>query len=169
MECKSVNRAATIATWVIVSLVSWAAVPPAHACSDALSTLVAAALRPALEKEPLCRDLKKKVATPIGSVTLGVDHTEKVELRSLQYCASEASSSLEASVYVKCKTSDAAVVKFSIDETFDVKLTVLNDSCELTDFKVMPRGEIGQLVVALAGLSDRMKQAVAQQIRTLCK
>jgi hypothetical protein len=143
---------------------------PAKACSDVLSTLVAAALRPVLESADLCRALKHTARLPFGrSVTVGVDHTDKVELRSLEYCPSDTDSTLQASVFVRCKTSDAAVIKFSVQEVFDIRLRVQNSNCEVLDLHVTPRGEIGRLVANVAGLPDRIKAAAAKDIQKLCK
>jgi hypothetical protein len=71
-------------------------------------------------------------------------------------------------VYVKCRTSDAAVVKLSVDEIFDIRMRVQNSTCEVLDMSVIPRGEIGRLVMRLVGFPDQIKEAAARQIKTLC-
>jgi hypothetical protein len=135
-----------------------------------LSTLVTAALQPELQRQDVCGGLRREVEGPFHTkLTLAVDKTDKVEIRRLQYCPGEKTSRLEASVYVKCKTSDAAVVKLSLDEQFDFRLTVRNDNCEIETFDVTARGEIGRLVAQIVGLSDRMRAAAARNIRVLCK
>jgi hypothetical protein len=149
---------------VIVSIAK-----PANACSDVLSTIVATALRPVIESTNVCRDLKQRVSTPLGAVTVGVDKTEKVELRALQYCPSPLDSILQASIFVRCSTSDAALIRLSIDETFELHLQVRNSNCEVLDMSVIPRGEIGRLIVGLTGFSDQIKQAAAQHIQVLCR
>lgn len=142
----------------------------AEECSDALSTVVAAALQPTLQQQDVCRGLRRDINGPFNSrLTLAIDKTDKIEIRRLRYCPSEQFSRLEASVYVRCKTSDAAVVRMSLDEEFDFKLTVRNENCEIEAFDVTPRGDIGRLVAQIVGLSDRMRAAAASNIRTLCK
>lgn len=107
---------------------------------------------------------------PFGvKVILAVDKTDKIEIRRLQYCPANKPSRLEAAVRVRCKTSDAASVKLSLEEEFDFELTVRNDDCGIEAFRVAPRGEIGRLVERIAGLSGRIKNAAAQHIRVLCK
>jgi hypothetical protein len=142
----------------------------AAACSDVQSTLIAAALRPVLQRAEVCAGLTHQVNTGLfGTVTLGVDKTDTVEMRNLQYCPTEPASSLEASVFVRCKTSDAAVVRFSLEETFDVHMRVDNTTCNILDMNVVPHGDIGRLVSALTGFSEQIKQAAAQHIRSLCR
>jgi hypothetical protein len=164
------SRTATLA-FAIYYVTSISLLPPnahAAACSEILSTAVASALRPVIGGIQACKDLKREVNIPFR-VTIGVDQTDKIELRSLTYCASDTTSHLNATIYVKCRTSDAAAVKLSVDETFDVTMTIGNTDCSVTDFAVSPRGEIGRLVTRLAGFSDDMKEAAMEQIATLCK
>lgn len=142
----------------------------AQTCSDALSTLVAATLRPVLAKEAVCSGLRHEASGPFGTkLRLAVDRTDRVELRQLRYCPSDNDSRLEATVYIRCKTSDAAAIKVSLDEQFDFALTVRNNDCTLTAFSVAPRGDIGRIVERLAGLSDRLKEAAGRHIQVLCK
>jgi hypothetical protein len=141
----------------------------AQTCSNVLSTLLAAALQPELAKLEACKDLKQEVKVGLFSVTLGIDKTDRIELRTLSYCPADPMSHVDATVYVRCKTSDQAVVHLTIDETFEFSMTLRNDTCEIDRFDVTPRGEIGRAVAGLLGLSDRMKRAAAQPIRTLCK
>src|SRR5262249_8655251 len=108
---------------------------PAHAaetCSDALSTSVAGTLRPVVEGIRACSGLKTQIKNPFP-ITIGVDQTDRVELRALRYCSSQTDSRLTASIYVRCRTSDAAVIKLALDETVDAEMTVRNSDCALMD------------------------------------
>lgn len=157
-------------TNVVLGLVIACCAPAsAHTCSDALSTLVATALKPALERTDLCKDLKQSVNVGIAKVVIGVDKTDKIELRSLQYCPAATDSSLEASVLVRCRTSDAAVVHTSVEETFDVRLLVDNSTCEVREISIVPHGDIGRLIASIVGFSDQLKRAAAEQIRVFCQ
>jgi hypothetical protein len=76
---------------------------------------------------------------------------------------------MDATVYVRCKTSDQAAVHLAIDETFDFSMALRNDTCEIDRFEVTPRGDIGRAVAKLVGLADRMKQAARDPLLALCK
>jgi len=141
----------------------------AQTCSNVLSTLLSAALQPEIANLDACKDLKQEVKTGLFSVTVGIDKTDRIELRALTYCPADPISHVDGTVYVRCKTSDQAVVPLTIDETFDFSMTLRNDTCEIDRFDVIPRGDIGRAVAKLIGLPDRMKQAAAQPIRALCK
>lgn len=155
-------------TFLVSLMIAGSAAGPANACSDALSSLVAVALKPVLENADVCRELKQKVSTPLGPVTIGVDKTERVELRKLQYCPGPAESTLDGTVFVQCKTSDAATIKGSASETFDIAMRIQNSTCEILDLKVTPRGEIGRLFAGAAGLNGQLKKEAARHIRKLC-
>jgi hypothetical protein len=141
----------------------------AQTCSNALSTLLSAALQPEIAKIDACKDLKREVKIGLFSVTVGIDKTDRIELRALSYCPAAPISHVDGSVYVRCKTSDQAVVHLTIEETFDFSMTLRNESCEIERFEVTPRGDIGRAVAELVDLPDRMKEAAAQPIRALCK
>jgi hypothetical protein len=153
----------------ILVLVATAQGAIAQTCSNALSTLLSAALQPEIAKIDACTDIKREVKTGLFSVTLGIDKTDRIELRALSYCPADPTSHVDGSVYVRCKTSDQAVVHLTIDETFDFSMTLRNDTCGIERFEVTPRGDIGRAVAELVDLPDRMKEAAAQPIRALCK
>jgi hypothetical protein len=98
------DRSPHIWIWIAVFLLFIPMKAAAQPCSDALSTLVAAALRPMLDQQQVCGGLRHEVKGPFNvRLTVAADKTDKVELRSLRYCPTDEESRLEATVYVKCR------------------------------------------------------------------
>jgi hypothetical protein len=141
----------------------------AFACSDLLSSILAEALRPTVEKTSVCSGLKKKVDLGFTHVTVGIDKTAVVRLQSLQYCPSDTRSQMSASIYVKCETSPDVAIHISLDETFDLGLTVDNHTCAILSFDVAPRGAIGQLIAANTDFSSQVRAEVARHITSICQ
>jgi hypothetical protein len=142
----------------------------AHACSDVLSTVLADALRPLVEKAPLCSGLRQDfdVGFGFGKMRLGIDKTSEVRLRSFQYCPGDVDSKLAATIYVRCETPPGEMVRFSVGETFDADVTLDNKTCAITAFKIEPRNEIARIVATNLGFSEKVRAEIKRHISVIC-
>jgi hypothetical protein len=140
----------------------------AHACSDVLSTVLADAVRPLIEKAPLCSGLRQDFDIGFGKMRLGIEKTSEVRLRSFQYCPGDVDSKLAATIHVRCETPPGEIVRFSVGETFDTQVTVDNKTCAITAFKIEPRNEIARIVAANFGFSEKVRGEIARHISVVC-
>jgi hypothetical protein len=137
-------------------------------CDNAANQMIAATLKPIIEKAKLCKGLKKKVDTGIFKVKLKVNQTKLVRVESLAFCTSTTSRKIEATIHVECESPEDADVDISLAETFEVAMTVDNKSCKITDFEVEPDGEIGELIAENTDFEDKVREAAQKQVTKLC-
>ena len=173
------DRAPRISNLVVSLMVAafTAQVAPAEAqqCSDVLSTIIAEAVRPLLEKAPLCRGLRQEVNVGFGKIRLAIDKTSEVRLRSFQYCPGERDSRLKANVFVRCESSSDSVVHLSASATFQLDMTVDNQTCTITAFKIEPESrdeivrEIVRFLTANFDLTNKVRTEAARHISVVCR
>ena len=149
-----------------------------HACSDMLNTLIYNAVRPVIESSQLCSELKKDFPIYINipfvgerllkRVTVGIDKTDQVKLSQFQYCVNGTTSTLKANIFVRCKTSDEAVIRTHIQEDFVMEATIDNATCKITEFHSSPRGDIGILIARNTGFLGEARKAMQDNLNILC-
>lgn len=137
-------------------------------CENAANQMIAATLKPIIEKAKLCKGLKKKVNTGFFKVKLKVNQTKEVRVESLAFCTSKTSRKIEATIHVECESPEDAEIQISLAETFEVAMTVDNKSCKITDFEVEPDGRIGELVAENTDFEDKVREAAQKQVTKLC-
>lgn len=137
-------------------------------CGGPESATVAEVVKPLIEKAKLCKGLKQKVDAGLFKVKIKIDQTREVRVEKLDYCTSETSRKLEATVYVACETDEDEEVQISVDESFDVTVEIANKNCTVTDFKVEPHGDIGKLIAKNSDFEDKVRKAVERQIAKAC-
>jgi hypothetical protein len=137
-------------------------------CGGPESATVAEVVKPLIEKAKLCKGLKQKVDAGLFKVKIKIDQTREVRVEKLDYCTSESSRKLEATVYVACETDEDEEVQISVDESFDVMVEIANKNCTVTEFKVEPHGDIGKLIAKNSDFEDKVRKAVERQIAKAC-
>ena len=142
-----------VGTAIIICLLAPAL---ANACNDLLNTIVFQRVRPVVESADLCRGL------PV------TDKTDQVRLTQFKYCAQEAVSTLKANVFVRCKTSDHAVIRIKVQEDFTLEATIENASCRITGFHASPRGDIGRLIARNTGFKERVRNSMQNNLNLIC-
>jgi len=149
--------------------VSWPAMAAGEfACGGPDSAAVSDVVKPLIEKAKLCKGLKQKVDAGLFKVKVKIDQTKTVRVEKLDYCTSDSSRKIEATVYVACQTDEDEKVQISVDESFDVMVEVANKDCAVTDFKVEPHGDIGKLIARNGDFEDKIRKAVERQIAKAC-
>ncbi len=137
-------------------------------CGGSEGATVAEVVKPLIEKAKLCKGLKQKVDAGLFKVKVKIDQTREVRVEKLDYCTSESSRKLEATVYVACETDKDEEVQISVDESFDVMVEIANKNCAVTGFKVEPHGDIGKLIAKNSDFEDKVRKAVERQIAKAC-
>ncbi|MFZ5671818.1 MAG: hypothetical protein ACOZAM_02515 [Pseudomonadota bacterium] len=137
-------------------------------CGGPESATVAEVVKPLIEKAKLCKGLKQKVDAGLFKVKIKIDQTREVRVEKLDYCTSDTSRKLAATVYVACETDEDEEVQISVDESFDVMVEIANKDCAVTDFKVEPHGDIGKLIARNTDFKDKVRKAVERQIGKAC-
>lgn len=137
-------------------------------CGGPESATVAAVVKPLIEKAKLCKGLKQKVDAGLFKVKVKIDQTRKVSVEKLDYCTSDTSRKIEATVYVACETDKDEEVQISVDESFDVLVEISNEKCAVTDFKVEPHGDIGKLIARNSDFEEKVRKTVEKQIAKAC-
>ena len=137
-------------------------------CGGPESATVAEVIKPLIEKAKLCKGLKQKVDAGLFKVKIKIDQTREVRVEKLDYCTSETSRKIEATVYVACETDEDEEVQISVDESFDVMVEIANKDCAVTEFKVDPHGDIGKLIAKNTDFEDKVRKAVERQIGKAC-
>ena len=87
-----------------------------------------------------------------------------VRVEKLDYCTSDTSRKIEATVYVACETDKDEEVRISVDESFDVMVEIGNEKCAVIGFKVEPHGDIGKLIARNSDFEDKIRKAVERQV-----
>lgn len=137
-------------------------------CGGPESATVAEVVKPLIEKAKLCKGLKRKVDAGLFKVKIKIDQTKAVRVEKLDYCTSETSRKIEATVYVACETDEDEKVQISVDESFDVMVEIANKDCAVSDFKVAPHGDIGKLIAKNSDFEDKIRKAVERQVAKAC-
>lgn len=137
-------------------------------CSGAENVEVAETLKPLIEKAKLCKGLKQKVDAGLFKVKIKIDQTRLVRVDRINYCTSEASRKIEATVAVECATDDDEEVQIELRERFEVAVEVSNKTCAVTDFRIEPEGDIGKLIARNTDFEDMVRKAVQRQIAKAC-
>jgi hypothetical protein len=149
------------------------ATPPARAeekfdCANPLNTVVAATLKPIIEKSKLCQGLKQKVDAGLFKVKIKVDRTKSVKVEKINYCTSPASRKIEGTVAVECASDDDAEVHIQLAESFDVAVEINSKTCAVTNFKIEPKGDIGKLIAKNMDFEQKVRKAVEHEIGKVC-
>lgn len=137
-------------------------------CSSTENVEVAETLKPIIEKAKLCKGLKEKVDAGLVKVKIKIDQTKSVKVEKINYCTSQASRKIEATVAVECESDDDEEVHIELAESFDVAVTVSNKTCAVTDFKIEPEGNIGKLIAKNTDFEGKVRKAVETQIAKAC-
>lgn len=137
-------------------------------CGGPESATVAEVVKPLIEKAKLCKGLKQKVDAGLFKVKIKIDQTREVRVEKLDYCTSDTSRKLAATVYVACETDEDEEVQISLDESFDVTVEIANKNCAVTEFKVEPHGDIGKLIAKNSDFEDKVRKAVEKQVAKAC-
>lgn len=149
--------------------VSLPAVAAGHyTCGGPESAAVSEVVKPLIEEAKLCKGLKRKVDAGLFKVKVRIDQTKTVRVEKLDYCTSESSRKIEATVYVACQTDEDEKVQISVDESFDVMVEVANKDCAVTSFTVEPRGDVGKLIARNSDFEDKVRKAVERQVAKAC-
>lgn len=150
-----------------------AMVPPAGAeekfdCAKPENVEVADTLKPIIEKAKLCKGLKQKVDAGLFKVKVKINNTKSVTVEKINYCTSEASRKIEATVAVECESDDDEEVHIALAESFDVAVEISNKTCAVTGFRIEPEGDIGKLIAKNIDFEDKVRKAVERQIAKAC-
>ena len=137
-------------------------------CTGAENVEVAETLKPLIEKAKLCKGLKQKVDAGLFKVKIKIDQTRLVRVDRINYCTSEASRKIEATVAVECATDDDEEVQIDLRESFEVAVEISNKTCAVTDFRIEPEGDIGKLIAKNTDFEDKVRKAVQRQIAKAC-
>lgn len=137
-------------------------------CAGAENVEVADTLKPIIEKAKLCKGLKQKVDAGLFKVKIKINNTKSVKVEKINYCTSEASRKIEATVAVECESDDDEEVHIALAESFDVAVAISNKTCAVTDFRIEPQGDIGKLIAKNTDFEDKVRKAVERQIAKAC-
>lgn len=141
----------------------------AQECPQAQGSALASALQPVLDATNPCADLRQEVDLGFMTVTIALDTKERFVLQSLEYCLSDTTSQLRATIDLSCRTPPDAGFPASVSETFDIDATLANADCRITALDVRPRGTIGGLVADFADLSERLRGAIQPHLTAVCQ
>lgn len=137
-------------------------------CAKPENVEVADMLKPIIEKAKLCKGLKQKVDAGLFKVKVKINNTKSVKVEKINFCTSEASRKIEATVAVECESDDDEEVHISLAESFDIAVVVSNKTCAVTDFRIEPEGDIGKLIAQNTDFEDKVRKAVERQIAKAC-
>ena len=137
-------------------------------CSGPENVEVADTLKPLIEKAKLCKGLKQKVDAGLFKVKVKIDQTKSVKVEKINYCTSQASRRIEATVAVECETDEDEEVHIEVSENFDVAVEVDNKTCAVTHFNIEAEGRIGKLIAKNTDFEDKVRKAVERQIAKAC-
>lgn len=125
-------------------------------------------LKPVIEKAKLCKGLKQKVDAGLFKVKIKIDQTKSVKVERINFCTSDASRKIEATIAVECETDDDEEVHMNLAESFDVAVVVSNKTCKVTDFHIEPEGDIGKLIAKNTDFEDKVRKTVEKEIAKVC-
>ncbi|MGE0239874.1 MAG: hypothetical protein AB7F09_06090 [Parvibaculaceae bacterium] len=165
---KPLSIALSIAGLGLLAMLQPARAEEKFDCTRAENVEVAETLKPLIEKARLCKGLKDKVDAGLFKIKIKIDRTKSVRVESINYCTSEASRRIEATVAVECETDDDEEVHIELAESFEVAVEVSNKTCAVTDFHVEPQGDIGKLIARNTDFEDKVRKAVERQIAKAC-
>ena len=165
---KPISIAVLAGSLGVVGLLSAASAQSKFNCSAAENVEVADTLKPLIEKAKLCKGLKQKVDAGLFKVKIKIDRTKSVKVEKINYCTSDASRRIEATVAVECETDDDEEVQIELAESFDVAVEVDNKTCAVTQFSIEPEGAIGKLIAKNTDFEDKVRKAVERQIAKVC-
>jgi hypothetical protein len=137
-------------------------------CASPENTEIADTLKPVIEKAKLCKGLKQKVDAGLFKVKIKIDQTKSVKVEKINYCTSQASRRIEATIAVECESDDDEEVHIALAESFDVAVEISNKTCAVTDFRIEPEGDIGKLIAKNTDFKDKVRKAVERQIAKAC-
>src|SRR5262245_32387019 len=75
-------------------------------CATPENVEVADTLKPIIEKAKLCKGLKQKVDAGLFKVKVKINNTKSVKVEKINFCTSESSKKIEATVAVECESDD---------------------------------------------------------------
>ena len=137
-------------------------------CTGSENVEVAETLKPLIEKAKLCKGLKQKVDAGLFKIKIKIDQTKLVRVDRINYCTSEASKKIEATVTVECSTDNDEEVQIDLRERFEVAVEISNKTCAVTDFRIEPEGDVGKLIAKNTDFEDKVRKAVQRQIAKAC-
>jgi hypothetical protein len=137
-------------------------------CRSPENVEIAETLKPVIEKAKLCKGLKEKVDAGLFKVKIKIDQTKSVKVEKINYCTSETSRRIEATVAVECESDADEEVHIELAESFDVAVEISNKTCAVTDFKIEPEGDIGKVIAKNIDFEDKVRKAVERQIAKAC-
>ena len=108
----------------------------------------------------ICSGLKKG---PIG-----IDKTREFKLRKLEVCEDGDIASAEAEVYIKCATSNSAVIKASVADTISAKVVANLKLCRIEETKIRAQSFFGKLGIVAADLEAKLKAEALKGIKEYC-
>ena len=156
------------ATFGLLAMLHPAAAEEKFDCGSAENVEVADTLKPIIEKAKLCKGLKQKVDAGLFKVKVKINNTKSVKVERINFCTSEASKKIEATVAVECESDDDEEVHIALAESFDVAVVVSNKTCAVTDFSIEPQGDIGKLIAKNVDFEDKVRKSVEKQIAKAC-
>ena len=166
MKLTSIALCAATITCLVMPWSAWA--QDKFDCANPLNTVIAAALKPIIEKAKLCKGLKQKVDAGLFKVKIKIDQTKLVKVEKLNYCTSQTHRKIEATVAVECESDDDEELHIKLAESFDVAVEINNKTCAVTEFKIEPEGDIGKLIAKNIDFEDKVRKAVEQQVAKAC-
>jgi len=137
-------------------------------CANPLNTVIAATLKPIIEKSKLCNGLKHKVDAGLFKVKIKVDETKSVKVEKINYCTSPTHRKIEGTIAVECESGEDAEVHIDLAESFDVAVEINNKTCAVSNFKIEPKGDIGKLIAKNSDFENKVRKAVEHEIAKAC-
>lgn len=137
-------------------------------CGKPENLEIAQTLKPVIEKAKLCKGLKDKVDAGLFKIRIKVDQTKSVHVESIDYCTSQDSRKIAATVAVECATDEDEEVRITLAETFEVAFEISNKDCAVTAFRIEPQGKIGRLIARNIDFEHKIRKTVERQIKKAC-
>jgi hypothetical protein len=128
----------------------------ARACDDLVGNVLASYVRPAIQSLG-CSALGKA----------GIDVAEH-KLESLCYSSNGPTSTIEIVANLNCRTSDRAVIPFSLSERVTADAQVRGADCSVQNARLRPAGEIGKILASQLDADGRARKALQEGLNKIC-
>ncbi len=132
-------------------------------CNTALSRLARGAAEKAI------RENQTKACSGLKQGPIAIDKTKDLELKAFELCEDGPIIRASAAVFIRCATSDAAVIRASASETVKAVAVANLDTCKVTEASVSANGDLAQAVLKLVGADKNMRSEIEKAIKPYCK
>lgn len=132
-------------------------------CSSALGQIARSTADKAISdnKDTACNGLK--------SGNIGIDKTKELKITEFSLCEDGMIIEATLAVFVKCATSDAAVIKAQFSETLKASAKADLDSCKVLSADVSANGFLGKLGLKAGDANKKLTQEIEKAMSPYCK